>query len=550
MARIKRMTSDPSWGLAIGGGLAGALAFEPVALNPLAPLAPLLAYLAIRQAPRPAAALGRAWVFGWIFSFGTLHWLCTLYRFHTLAPLGIVLLGVYLGAWYGLSGYVLRRLLWSRKEWLNFVCFGALWLLAEWARTQGRLAVPLVQLGHAWSTWPWAIQSAEWLGELGVSLEVLLTAALLLAAINGAHGARSGRRPRHRQLLAPALATVALASLCLIPNYIQTRRAGRLANTKRSLHVALVQPNIVQMTKLASYAHPDETVRQDLQDQITRLTEQMVTGLGEKESFDHRLIVLPETAFTAWNFYRNRPLRARVAEIARRARSDLFFGANRDMSTTDESRVYNSAYLIKADGRFGRAIYDKTQLVPFGESLPYFDLIPGLQKNIVGIGLFAEGERQVLFQSGPFEFGGLICFESTFGRLARSLARQGADMLVVITNDAWYGHSAGPRQHHHLSLLRAVETRRWVLRAANTGISSIIDPRGRVVASLPLGERGTIQRTIEIPGRPAGPDAWTALPRSTFYVDHGNHWLWIIAAFLLARVFWRFRNFRRSEQSD
>ncbi|MCL5270849.1 MAG: hypothetical protein M1457_09955, partial [bacterium] len=143
------------------------------------------------------------------------------------------------------------------------------------------------------------------------------------------------------------------------------------------------------------------------------------------------------------------------------------------------------------------------------------DLIPGFQENIVGIGTFAEGRDWTIFTSHGLRFGTLICFESTFSAMARGFVQRGADFLVVITNDAWYGQSAGVARHHNLSLLRAVETRRWVARCANTGISSLITPTGRLAATLGLNERGFVSGTLTAPLAP-GP---------TWFVRWGYAWL-------------------------
>ena len=132
--------------------------------------------------------------------------------------------------------------------------------------------------------------------------------------------------------------------------------------------------------------------------------------------------------------------------------------------------------------------------------------------------------------SRPLRFGALICFESTFSSMARRFAASGADFLVVITNDAWYGLSAGAAAHHNLSLLRAVETRRYVLRCANTGISSIIAPTGRILATLGLGQSGILRATIT--------------PKTdycaTLFTRFGNAWL-VLPALLLALAAWRKR---------
>ena len=158
------------------------------------------------------------------------------------------------------------------------------------------------------------------------------------------------------------------------------------------------------------------------------------------------------------------------------------------------------------------------RLVPFGESIPYLDLIPFFNETFIGIGIFEEGREARIFETGGYKHGVMVCFESSYGAHARMLVREGAEFLSVITNDAWYGRSAGPDQHLVLSILRAVATRRPIVRSANTGISAIIDPSGRIVASLPLMETGVVMAEI-VPQR-----------GTTFFVRWGNLWLMLAAA--------------------
>jgi apolipoprotein N-acyltransferase len=294
-----------------------------------------------------------------------------------------------------------------------------------------------------------------------------------------------------------------------------------------TLNVALLQPNIDQPTKLFSYYpfEPHETEllarQREVVEQMTALQETMLAQEAPGRDWD--LVILPETAFVQWDFATNEPLRARIGEMARRAGADLALGAALDKSRGVHNEFYNSAYFVRADGGFDPQIYNKMRLVPFGETLPYFNIIPGFQENIVGIAAFAEGRDWTIFNSHGLRFGVVICFESTFSAMARGFVQRGADFLVVITNDAWYGLTAGAAQHHHVSLLRAVETRRWVARCANTGVSSLISPAGRAAGTLGLGERGFVSGSL------TGPPA----AGLTFFTRWGYAWLALPGLFLL-----------------
>lgn len=519
-----------SWLAAVLGGVAGAAAFDPLALRWLIVLAPLGCFLAIRWAPSPRGAFLRTLAFGWVYYFGTLHWLLTIRIYAPMEILGIAgvaLLGLYLALYPGLAAYVLRRWLWTPNPVLQFVLFACVWLLAEWLRTLGRLGMPLAELGHAWAVWPRMTQIAQWLGELGVSLEVLWVAGLLFLFSQLKRFKQDGGKDvPQTYLTADRLYVIGLA-VALIWSFLSghqfhawLERVQAAESNQAKLNVAMLQPNIPQDVKLASYASPDEKQRKQLSDQMNERQESMLFDAARPE---WELVILPETSFTEFDFYQNAAIKGRVSAMARRIGADMIVSANRDASDPKHFEVYNSAYFVHQDGTFDKAVYDKMRLVPFGEDLPYFDLIPGFQENFVGIGSFTEGKNPPLFTTKGYRFGVLICFESTFSSSARALVKKGADFLTVITNDAWYGLSAGAATHHNVSLLRAVETRRYVLRDANTGISSIISPAGEIESTLGLDKQGFVEWKI-------APDVSKGV--LTWFVRFGNSWL-ILPALLI-----------------
>jgi apolipoprotein N-acyltransferase len=190
----------------------------------------------------------------------------------------------------------------------------------------------------------------------------------------------------------------------------------------------------------------------------------------------------------------------------------------------------NSAYFFTPEGvQFPP--YDKVKLVPFSEHLPYSHKLTWLGavrdffENQLGLDIsdFRPGDSQVVYQTYGRGFGPLICFEVVYPDYVRKMIAKGADFLVVITNDAWFGETAGPHQHAAIPIFRSVETRSWLARAANTGISEIIDPFGRVVARSDLGERA--QLTESIGGR----------LKDTIFVKYG---LWLSKLCLAVALLW------------
>ncbi|MCX7766138.1 MAG: apolipoprotein N-acyltransferase, partial [Candidatus Sumerlaeia bacterium] len=270
-----------------------------------------------------------------------------------------------------------------------------------------------------------------------------------------------------------------------------------------SLTISIVQPNVPQPLKLASYISPDENERKQLQLQLLQNLTNLLLTLKEKSA----LIICPETAITDPFFAVNRSLQNYIHKVSQTVNTPILFGADEVVLSTDEKsieKIYNSAWLVEPDKGLTKTVYRKIHLVPFGEYVPLGGIIPFLQESIVQVGNFDAGRESTIFSLRPerlpddgkyWRFGVMICFESSFSYLARRLVERGANFLVVITNDAWYGRSSGAYQHFALSIFRAIEFRRPVVRSANTGISAVINSYGKILDSLPLETEGVLTNT-------------------------------------------------------
>jgi apolipoprotein N-acyltransferase len=204
---------------------------------------------------------------------------------------------------------------------------------------------------------------------------------------------------------------------------------------------------------------------------------------------------------------------------------DLSFGPrNRDGSYS----LYNSASFFRPDGSYGGR-YDKIHLVPFGEYVPYKplffftgDLLDGLP--------FIPGTQRVLFEENGKKIGAFICYESIFGDEIRQFVREGAQVLVNLSDDGWYGDTSAPWEHLDMVRMRAIENRRWILRATNTGVTASIDPYGRIVDQMPRHVRGALVARFNF------------LSGETFYTRHGDWIAWLCAlatiALLAPRRMW------------
>ncbi len=204
------------------------------------------------------------------------------------------------------------------------------------------------------------------------------------------------------------------------------------------------------------------------------------------------LVVLPETALP-YAVADNQDTKKALSLWSRQLPAEILLGAiEREVTETGEERFYNAVYHVTEQG-IDTAVYRKQVLVPFGEYLPFEEIlgnyVPWLLDFMAG-NYFEAGSAPVIFDTGLGRAGTLICYESVFSRLAMESVREGAQFLVIVSNDSWFQDTPAMREHHAHAILRAVEEDRYVIRAGNTGISSIIDNRGRVIAGIKEKESG------------------------------------------------------------
>lgn len=385
------------------------------------------------------------------------------------------------------------------------------WLVGEVARASGYFAFPWGTLGYAWLDTPVA-QTADAIGVTGLSALAAVAAALLAAPFAprpaaGGVGAALGRGPRRAaggRWLAPIAAVALVAGAWLWG----AAAAGRheVPATRTAL---LVQGNVDPFGRAVSAA-------QEL-DVHVELTRAAVARMAAPPD----LVVWPEGAATGTVLEGARGAEGRAAIQSAAPRSAFVVGGR----AAAPGGSTNAAFAI-ADGEpWGR--YDKFVLVPFGERWPLLDLAPGLYRavfGLLGLPMLAstvpgDGPAPLPTPLGPL--GVAICYESVFPAVSAALARDGAEVLVVITNDAWFAAGDGGRQHLDMGRLRAIETRRWLLRAGNDGITAVVDPYGRVVEELTRRVAGTL------------PVRYGTSSAVTFYARHADRVPWVLAAWAL-----------------
>jgi len=221
------------------------------------------------------------------------------------------------------------------------------------------------------------------------------------------------------------------------------------------------------------------------------------------------LVIWPETALPFYYGF-DRALSNRVDQCVRSLKTNFLVGSPAFKSEKNQIRFYNRAYMLN---RFSivTGTYDKHHLVPFGEYVPLGDYLKFLGKITAQAGDFSTGDTTFTpLKFNDHKTGVMICFEILFPSIASQFVKNGADILTTITNDAWFGDTSAARQHFSIAVFRAVENRRTVARAANTGISGFIDPKGKILETTVLFTEKTVTRQVP------------ALNRISFYTKYGD----------------------------
>ncbi len=502
--RLAELTGWRRAGLAFLLGVVATGALPPYFLPPLLIVAfGGLIWLLDKCRPRRAALTG--WWFGFGHMVSGLYWIAHAFfvdaeRFAMLTPLPVLGLPAFL-ALYPAAATALTAWL-TRPGWTRVAVFAAAWTLAEWLRGLLFTGFPWNFIGYSWAgTGGLAVLQFSALGGiLGLSLVTVLVAALpaLLAS--------DDRRFRIAVPMAGFLLLAAIAGAGFI----------RLAQTPPDIDgvwLRVVQPNIAQADKW------QRTLRQRNLDLHLELV-----GQDSRKPITH--VIWPETAVPY--FLANDP--ARRAEIASALPpgATLLAGTIRLTAAADEPRrAWNSLVAIRGDGSTV-ATYDKRHLVPFGEYLPLRNLVAGLGleklASAVIAGDFESGRGPLwLTLPGAPPVRPLICYEGVFRDEISGSTPPRPAWLLNATNDSWFGTSAGPHQHLAIARTRAVEQGLPLVRAANTGISTIVDAHGRIRDKLGLGRRGILDGAL--PG---------ALPEPTLYNQYGD---WPVGALIVVILF-------------
>ena len=506
--------------IAFVAGAASALSMAPVNAWPVLFVTfPVLVWLIDGSTQGRRSAVWNAAIAGWCFGFGYflfgLYWvgyafLVDAKTFGWLLPVAVAGLPAYL-AIYTALGAAAARLIWVRGP-LRLIGLAATMTIAEWLR--GHLLS-----GFPWNTYGYALTEPLALAQ-SVSLIGVWALTFLTLAICAAPAVLTDEKTDTPAPWRPLI--VGLIVLAAMYGYGVARLATHPTAYVPKVKLRLMQPDLQQDQKF------NYSAKNDVMARYVRLSNR-ATGPDSKGVHDATILIWPEAAFP---FFLTREPDA-LAQIADLIRPDtqLITGAVRAAPTEAGQRVtraYNSVYVIGGDGAV-RSVYDKVHLVPFGEYLPLQGLLEGLGlQNLTKMaGGFLSGDRRRAMEiAGAPKVLPLICYEAIFpGAAVPAGERPG--WLVNVTNDGWFGISSGPYQHFQQARVLAIAEGLPLVRAANTGISAVVDPVGRILKSLPLGEEGVLD---------------AQLPRAlgaTVYARFGNYILIGMLALGLILIFKR-----------
>ena len=483
--------------LAIASGLLLASAFPTMDWEPLAwfGFVPLLYAIRGRS---PARAFRLGWLTGFVFYLATTYWVGYTIRHYTSLPMPIVIgivviMAAALACYHGAFAAGLSLFQQGGRDvvWLA----PALWVTLEWLRGWFFIGFPWGALGYSQYRFHDLVQIAEVTGVYGVSAVLVLFNVVVAEVLH--------ERGRDVRRLLPGLVTVTV--LLVVLPALGRWRVATLAHDpiKGSMKIGLAQGNVEQDRKW------DPSFQDETMSRYRELTLAAARGGA-------RLVVWPETA-APFFFQEPSERRRDVLDLAAEAGTPLVIGTPAFRRTPGgELEQRNRAYLISPT-REELGHYDKMELVPFGEYVPFRKVLFFVDQVVTAVAILGAGEQTTVFSIPEGRFGVLICYEGIFPALTRRFVDGGADFLVNITNDAWYGRTSAPHQHLVQASFRAIENRVPLVRAANTGISAVIDPDGRIRWHGPLFEM--LWHVDEI--------RWTG--QRTFYTRFGDVFVWLCA---------------------
>ena len=370
----------------------------------------------------------------------------------------------------------------------------ALWVSLEYLRGKLLTGFPWCLMGYSQYEHLALIQVSDILGVYGISFLIVLVNMLLFQTFC------SNGFPFRTFLKWEWFALFLILAGVFGYGFHQNSKHNMAQEKGLQVKTAVIQANIDQSVKWKP-AYQVKTMSRYFS--LTRSLKNTQTDL----------IVWPETALPFF-FQNNRRFSAKIMALSKEMNAAMVFGSPAYERSAKEIRYYNRAYMA-VPGLKTPLYYDKKHLVPFGEYVPLKRYLPFLHRLVQAAGDFAQGEKTEPLRHQDLSLGILICFEAIFPEMGRCLADQGANLLVNLTNDAWFGRSSAPYQHLSMAVFRTVENRVPMVRAANTGISAFIGANGKILTKSNIFEQSVLVHSVPVNS-----------PSQTFYTRFGDVFAW------------------------
>jgi apolipoprotein N-acyltransferase len=474
---------------------------------------------------------------GVLWYIGNCYWVRdTMLHYGDMPPMAPTLLligysmvlGAYIGI-FGLGVVLVRRATGSTRLALVFAPF--LWAALELAAAR-ITSVPWDQLGYSQVDNALVNQLAPWTGVYGISFVLVLVNALLTGGLTLESRPHIGHRDRIiLRVIGVLLMTAGAAGVSVPPPHPAPTATA-----------VLIQPNL-DVGDENAWSRPGEWEQHiaEFQRLAGLQCKTYIAGIPQTGAPTGEIICPPYPTHPDLVVWPESPapfieqdarFQQALGAIARKAQAPLVVGnVGMDFSTEEQRwRDYNSALVVSATGaRVGR--YDKIHLVPFGEYIPFQNLLTFARKLTGRVSAFTRGDEPKVFRlptanGEAHRYGVFICYESVFADEVRHFAQLGAEVLVNISDDGWYGDTSAPWQHLNMARMRAIENRRWILRDTNNGITAVIDPYGRVRQSIPRHQTDALPAQYGFRGD------------VTFYTAHGDVFGWLCVLLSFVVVVW------------
>ncbi len=410
----------------------------------------------------------------------------------TFLPVLLSLTGavLYLGIFWAILAYIVSFI---KNDFSPWITLPFAWVTMEWIRSLGPLGFPWANLALSQSQYLPLIQLADVMGTYGIAFWIVMINVGLYLAITG------GRPVRYITF------TVILFVLIGTYGFIQIEKIGSLPVSKR-VHIAVTQPNV----------DPNEKWDRENRKAVFALMDSLHV---EANKLNPDLVLWPETALPTY-LKLSRTNRKKVLRRVIEGNTPLLTGTvDKKWDENKEASFYNGAIFLKPDGSYD--MYSKVFLVPFAEYIPLSGRFPILKKLNFGQGNFVQGDDYTVFRYDSTSFSNVICYESSVPDVVRRFIQKGSEFITIEANDGYLGNSTGPYQHFECAVLRAVENRISIVRSANTGISGLIDPVGRIIHKVPIGKQEIFLANVDI------------IPYRSWYSIHGDKFAMITAMIMI-----------------